>query len=127
MLIGYSVDRGDRPKAKNIIVLLTDGLTSINSHETARQLMKTHSSGTYILPIGVGMPETAELAALASDKSSVFVSDSFRRVTGIVPNVVKYLLEGEWSCSKMSGPALRCEALLECEWTCSKASDPALR
>ena len=107
MLIVYSVDRGDRPKAKNIIVLLTDGVTSLNAHETARQLQKTHSSDTYVLPIGVGMPETAELAALASDEGAVFVADSFPRVTGIVPNVVKYLLEGEWPCSKMSDPALR--------------------
>jgi len=98
------VDRGDRPKAKNIIVLLTDGLTNSNARETAKQLHATHSTGTYILPIGVNMAETAELAALASDENGVFVADSFPRVSGVVPDVVKYLLEGEWPCCKVSRP-----------------------
>ena len=102
-LVGHSVDRGDRPKAKNIIVLLTDGLTNIHAHDTAQQLQNAHAAGTYVLPIGVGLPETAELAALASDENGVFVADSFARVTSIVPSVVKYLLEGEksWHRSEM--------------------------
>ena len=85
-------------------MLLTDGLTNSNAQETAKQLQATQATGTYILPVGVNMPETAELAALASDENGIFVADSFPRVSGVVPDVVKYLLEGGWRCSKVSRP-----------------------
>ena len=47
----FSNVTGDRPEAKNIIVLLTDGLANVGIRETLQEVRMCRNDDIYIIPI----------------------------------------------------------------------------
>lgn len=57
---------GDRPNVDNIAVVVTDGVSNINSRRTIPEAEQAHADGIHIYAIGIGLSETRELDGIAS-------------------------------------------------------------
>lgn len=58
--------RSDRPDAQNVIILLTDGYSDINSHRTQQEAELARKNGVQIYVLGVGLRDTSEIDTIAS-------------------------------------------------------------
>ena len=61
---------GDRPEAKNIAILITNGVSDMNSYRTVIEANTAKDRGIHIYSIGVGLRDTRELHGIASVPSS---------------------------------------------------------
>ena len=61
-----TAEKGDRPKAKNIIIVITDGVSNVNTYRTVVEAQLAREAGAHIFAIGVGLAETTELQGIAS-------------------------------------------------------------
>lgn len=66
----FTKSKGDRLGVDNVIMLLTDGISNINSQKTIPEARRTHSEGIHIYAIGIGLTDTHELDAIASEPAS---------------------------------------------------------
>ncbi|XP_045179088.2 cartilage matrix protein-like [Mercenaria mercenaria] len=63
----FTLENGDRPDAENVIMLLTDGLSNINSQLTIPEAKFAHLQGIHIYAIGIGLSDTREIEGIASE------------------------------------------------------------
>jgi collagen type VI alpha len=70
----------DRPDAPNIAVVVTDGISNINSRRTITEAINARAKNIHIYSIGIGLKDTKEVFAIATppplyQKSYILVSD----------------------------------------------------
>ncbi|XP_076459446.1 LOW QUALITY PROTEIN: uncharacterized protein LOC143292771 [Babylonia areolata] len=65
----FTPRNGDRPTVPNAAIIITDGVSNVESQRTIREAQLAHNDGIYIYTVGIGLPDTRELEALASPPS----------------------------------------------------------
>ncbi|KAL3854733.1 hypothetical protein ACJMK2_013983 [Sinanodonta woodiana] len=93
----FSFRNGDRPDVPNVAVILTDGVSNINAGRTVPEAQLARADGIHIYAIGIGLPDTRELDAIASPPASEnsFSVRSFDELKGIKQKVFSSLCPGE--------------------------------
>ena len=61
---------GDRPNVPNICIVVTDGVSNINSRRTIPEAEQARKQGIHIYAIGIGLTDTTELDGIASQPAS---------------------------------------------------------
>ena len=62
----FTRGNGDREGVDNIAIVLTDGVSNINSRKTIPEAEETRANGIHIYAIGIGLTDTQELDGIAS-------------------------------------------------------------
>ena len=62
----FSQANGDRPDVENIAIILTDGVSNINSRRTIPEAENARSESITIYAIGIGLTDTTELDGIAN-------------------------------------------------------------
>ena len=62
----YTQENGDRPGVDNICIVVTDGVSNINSRRTIPEAEQARADGIHIYAIGIGLTDTKELDGIAS-------------------------------------------------------------
>ena len=62
----YTAANGDRPNVPNICIVVTDGVSNINSRRTIPEAEEARAAGIHIYAIGIGLTDTTELDGIAS-------------------------------------------------------------
>lgn len=62
----FTVKNGDRPEAKNIAVLVTDGNSVVRNFRTVNEAYIARQQGATIYAVGIGLKGTFELDAIVS-------------------------------------------------------------
>ena len=62
----FTRQNGDRPDVPNICVIVTDGVSNINSRRTIPEAEQARDAGIHIYAIGIGLKDTSELDGIAS-------------------------------------------------------------
>ena len=62
----YTAANGDRPGVPNVAIVVTDGVSNINSRRTIPEAEQARAAGIHIYAIGIGLSDTTELDAIAS-------------------------------------------------------------
>ena len=80
---------GDRPNVENICVILTDGVSNINSRRTIPEAEAARAKGIHIYAIGIGLKETKELDGIASRpvEENRFAVQEFSELDGLKQKV----------------------------------------
>ena len=80
---------GDRPNVDNVVMLITDGISSINSQRTIPEAEAAKAGGIHIFTIGIGLEDTTELNAIATDPASEnsFVIPKFEELATLAENM----------------------------------------
>lgn len=66
----FTVINGDRPDVPNIGIIITDGVSNVNSRSTVPNAVAARARGIHIYAIGIALTDTRELDAMASVPSS---------------------------------------------------------
>ncbi|KAL5006010.1 hypothetical protein ScPMuIL_017168 [Solemya velum] len=76
---------GDRPNVRNVAIVMTDGVSNINSHSTLTEAETARLDGIHIYAIGIGLTDTRELNGIASLPASQnsFSVQSFDDLHGV--------------------------------------------
>ena len=77
---------GDRTDAQNIAILVTDGISNINSYRTEIEANTAKSRAVHMYAVGIGLEDTRELEAIASDPISqnMFYVDDFEGLRQLI-------------------------------------------
>ena len=62
----YTPQNGDRPDIPNVAIVITDGVSNINSRRTIPEAEQARAKGIHIYAIGIGLTDTTELDGIAS-------------------------------------------------------------
>ena len=63
----FNPANGDRPGVPNVAIVITDGISNLNSERTIPEAVMTHAAGIHIFVIGIGLTgDTPEIQALAT-------------------------------------------------------------
>ena len=62
----YTAANGDRPGVPNVAIVITDGVSNINSRRTIPEAEQARAAGIHIYAIGIGLTDTTELGGIAS-------------------------------------------------------------
>ncbi|CAC5388786.1 Delta-like protein 1,Neurogenic locus notch homolog protein 2,Fibropellin-3,Delta-like protein 4,Sushi, nidogen and EGF-like domain-containing protein 1,Sushi, von Willebrand factor type A, EGF and pentraxin domain-containing protein 1,Delta-like protein C,Fibropellin-1,Delta-like protein B,Neurogenic locus notch homolog protein 1 [Mytilus coruscus] len=66
----FTAANGDRDGVPNVAVILTDGVSNLNSGKTILEAEQARAEGIHIYAIGIGLSDTRELDAMASRPAS---------------------------------------------------------
>lgn len=94
----FTEANGDRSDVPNILIIITDGISTVNTEETIPEAVKTKVSGIHILLVGAEISSTdLELKALATDPDdkNIFTTPSFTDMSTLLPNVLDAICDGE--------------------------------
>ena len=72
----FTAANGDRDKVANIAILVTDGVSNINSRDTITEAEYARKKGIHIYAIGIGLKDKREVNGIASvpaDENAFFV------------------------------------------------------
>lgn len=92
----FTTDNGDRPDVMNIAIVITDGVSNINSRRTIPEAETAHGEGIFIYTVGIGLTDRTELDAIATPpaSSNSFVVDTFDELKGFEDTVFTSLCPG---------------------------------
>lgn len=62
----FSAANGDRENVPNLAMLITDGVSNVNSLKTIPEAESARAQGIHIYSIGIGLADTSELNKIAS-------------------------------------------------------------
>ncbi|XP_067663881.1 collagen alpha-3(VI) chain-like [Haliotis asinina] len=81
--------RGDRRGAKNVALVVTDGLSNVKSKRTIPEAKAVRRAGIHIFAIGIGLTKTAELDGIASRPAAEnrFTIRNFKKLKGLKDRV----------------------------------------
>ena len=85
----FTPDNGERPDADNVIMLLTDGTSSIYKQNTISEAKFAQSEGIHIFTIGIGLSNIREIEHIASDpwqENSFYIAD-FEELTDLAESL----------------------------------------
>ena len=87
----FTRENGDRERAPNIAVVLTDGASSIDSHLTVQYAEEARAEGVIIFSIGIGNSvNDDELLGIAGDPSRVIHVSSFEALPKIQAHITTF-------------------------------------
>ena len=89
----YTEKHGDRPNIRDIMVILTDGLTNVRTRQTLQEIRRLRLAGIHVLPIGIAASIDKELDAMATDGGAVFAA-SFHDLITVRQRILDFILEG---------------------------------
>ena len=77
--------KGDRNDAPNVAIVITDGVSNINSRRTIPEAVTARDVGVHIYAVGIGLRDTRELERIASEPASehVFAVADFDKLPGL--------------------------------------------
>ena len=81
----FSARNGDRPDVRDIVVIITDGVSNINSRRTITEAESARAKNIHIYAIGIGLTDVREVNGIASIPASdnAFFVKSFDETRGI--------------------------------------------
>ena len=62
----FTAGNGDRAGVPNVAIVITDGVSNINSRRTIPEAEQARADGIHIYSIGIGLTDTTELDGIAS-------------------------------------------------------------
>ncbi|XP_021375373.1 collagen alpha-1(XII) chain-like [Mizuhopecten yessoensis] len=85
----FTIEHGDRLDAENIAIIITDGISNVNSRQTLPEARTARNSGIKIYAIGVGLTETTELQGIASLplEEHLLLTDDFSELNSLKDTV----------------------------------------
>lgn len=88
---------GDRPTVPNVAILITDGISNVNSRKTIPNAKSARARGIHIYVVGVGLTDAREINAIASVPASqnVFQVTKFDELKGLEQKVFGSFCEGQ--------------------------------
>ena len=89
---------GDRPNVPNICIVVTDGVSNINSRRTIPEAEQARAEGIHIYAIGIGLTDTTELDGIASQPASEnsFAVQEFSELRTLRDQVFSAFCPGKW-------------------------------
>ena len=87
---------GDRPGVPNIGVLLADGYSSVDMHDTTSEAVKARQKGIQLFTLGIGIEDFDELKLIANDDDRVFSADGFDSLTDLVQTMADRICKGKF-------------------------------
>uniref|UniRef100_A0A0B7BC59 Uncharacterized protein n=1 Tax=Arion vulgaris TaxID=1028688 RepID=A0A0B7BC59_9EUPU len=89
----FQEEFGDRPSAKNVAILMTDGQSNVNYWDTVPAATKLKATRVQVITVGINLENSDEINNIASSRKDVFVTSSFRSLDSVKINIL------ERSCS----------------------------
>ena len=89
----FTKDRKDREDARDVIVLITDGLDNIRTKLLFEEARNTHEQDIAIIPIGVNLKEENQLPSLASTPEGLFFVQKFSHLQNLTDTFVNYMIK----------------------------------
>lgn len=88
---------GDRDDAENVAMVITDGVSNINSRRTIPEAEDSRDIGIHIYAIGIGLTDTRELEGIASEPSSdnTFAVNDFDELVGLERRIFSQICVGK--------------------------------
>lgn len=92
-MFGTSADRDDAP---NIGIIVTDGVSNINSRRTIPEAVEARKKGIHIYTIGIGLTDTEEVFAIATPphQENSFNVQSFDELRGLDQKIFSSICPG---------------------------------
>lgn len=79
---------GARRSADDIVILITDGQSNVNSHDTIPAAEELKATGARVLTIGVGLTDYSEVGQIASTSEDVFKVSGFNVLKDIKTDIL---------------------------------------
>ncbi|KAJ8319985.1 hypothetical protein KUTeg_001572 [Tegillarca granosa] len=81
----FTAKNGDRDGVPNIAIVITDGVSNINSRRTIPEADAAKGKGIHVYVIGIGLTDTREIYAMATAPASenAFTVTGFDELTGL--------------------------------------------
>ena len=97
----YTAANGDRPDVPNVAIVITDGVSNINSRRTIPEAEQARAEGIHIYAIGIGLSDTTELDGIASKPvdDNRFSVQEFSELRTLRDKVFASLCAGEYLLS----------------------------
>ena len=91
----FNTANGNRPGVPDVAIVVTDGLSNYNSQRTIPEATLAHDKGIHIFTIGIGLTETAELEAIATQPYQMnrFLVKTFDELYNIRTEVFTHICE----------------------------------
>ncbi len=86
---------GDRPGVPNIGVLIADGYSSIDMHDTTVQARRAREKGIQLFTLGIGIEDFDELKLIANNDKRVFSADGFDALTDLAQSMADAICKGK--------------------------------
>ncbi|XP_062566472.1 collagen alpha-1(XII) chain-like [Saccostrea cucullata] len=89
----FSFANGDRWDARNIAVILTDGVSNINANRLQDEARQARNEGIHIYAIGIGLSDVTELNQIASVPASenTFIVNNFDELKDLDERIIRSL------------------------------------
>ncbi len=94
----FNPANGDRVGVPNVAIVITDGISNLNSERTIPEALQTHAAGIHIFVIGIGLTgDQPEIRALATPpaENNRFLVNSFDELKSIRRSVFSTVCESE--------------------------------
>ena len=93
----FTAANGDRPGVPNIAIVVTDGVSNINSRRTIPEAEEARAQGIHIYAIGIGLTDTTELDGIASKpvEENSFSVQEFSELRNLRSKVFSALCESK--------------------------------
>ena len=103
----FNEHAGDRPEAENVIILVTDGMSNINTERTIPEAKKLHKEGVYIYVVGIGLVNNTEVDSLVSESTALFEPQDFNGLENTAQELIRNLCELTGKKKKKRKPGRR--------------------
>lgn len=89
----FTYRNGDRPDARNIAFILTDGVSNMNTDRLQTEAITAREDGIHIYAIGVGLSDETELRQIASqpDSENIFVVKNFDELRDLDERIFTFM------------------------------------
>ena len=93
----FTAANGDRPNVPNIAVVITDGVSNINSRRTIPEAEAARKKGIHIYTIGIGLTDMREVNGIASRPASenAFAVQNFDELEGLDESIFESICPGK--------------------------------
>lgn len=94
----FTIGNGDRSDVKNVAIIITDGVSNINSRSTVPEAERARDEdGIHIYAIGIGLSDVRELNSMASvpAEDNSFSVQSFDELVGLDQKIFSSICPGK--------------------------------
>lgn len=104
----FQFRNGDRPGVPNIAIMITDGISNVNSRRTIPEAELARREGIHIYAIGIGLTDTRELNAMATvpARDNSFNVNDFNELAGIKQQLFSAVCAGKYACIALGNATL---------------------
>lgn len=85
---------GGRSSAEDIVILLTDGQSNLNSRDTIPSAEALKQKGVKVITVGIKISDTDEIKAIASSEKEVFIAETFQSLKDIKQEISENSCQG---------------------------------